>query len=247
MQPWACAAKRTAAGPRAKTHRHVWQHHQIKVQAAPFTFRATRNLQVVLHHGLTGRLRAVLGGHNGLVHCLSWAPDDSALVSASGDFTAKVWHLPAPLSAPGLVHRGSAAAAAAAASDGGGAARGSSGGDKPRAPAEHAVLAPAARCVTLQHAAFVYCAAFCPLPGLGGAVAATGGYDGVLRLWDAGSGLLLHATQVRCSARASVEERAGLATCLLGSHIPACRVWFGVERFGGGLVEVWCSCKTPGC
>lgn len=50
--------------------------------------------QVVLYHALTGRLRWVLGSHAGFVYSISWARDDSSLVTASADFTAKVWHLP---------------------------------------------------------------------------------------------------------------------------------------------------------
>ena len=52
------------------------------------------HLQVVLYQALTGRLCWVLGSHAGMVHSISWAKDDSAVVTASADFTAKVWLLP---------------------------------------------------------------------------------------------------------------------------------------------------------
>jgi WD40 repeat protein len=51
-------------------------------------------MQVVLYQALTGRLCWVLGHHYGMVHSISWAKDDSAVVTASADFTVKLWHLP---------------------------------------------------------------------------------------------------------------------------------------------------------
>lgn len=51
---------------------------------------APTRYQVVLYQALTGRLCWVLGTHSGMVHSMSWAKDDSALVTASADFTAKV-------------------------------------------------------------------------------------------------------------------------------------------------------------
>lgn len=48
----------------------------------------------MLYQALTGKLCWVLGSHAGMVHSISWAKDDSALITASADFTAKVWHLP---------------------------------------------------------------------------------------------------------------------------------------------------------
>jgi WD40 repeat protein len=50
--------------------------------------------QVVLYQALTGRLCWVLGSHAGMVHSISWAKDDSAVITASADFTVKIWHLP---------------------------------------------------------------------------------------------------------------------------------------------------------
>ncbi|KAI8466790.1 MAG: hypothetical protein J3K34DRAFT_460714 [Monoraphidium minutum] len=57
--------------------------------------------KVAIYHGLTGQLQCVLGGHDGLVYSVTWSPDDSALVTASGDLTAKVWHLRPPLGITG--------------------------------------------------------------------------------------------------------------------------------------------------
>lgn len=51
-------------------------------------------VQVVLYQALTGRLCWVLGSHYGMVHSISWAKDDSTVVTASADFTVKLWHLP---------------------------------------------------------------------------------------------------------------------------------------------------------
>lgn len=51
-------------------------------------------MQVVLYQALTGRLCWVLGSHAGMVHSISWAKDDSAVITASADFTVKIWHLP---------------------------------------------------------------------------------------------------------------------------------------------------------
>jgi len=50
-------------------------------------------LQVCLYHALTGQQEAVLGVHDGLVYSLAWSRDDQALVSASADFSSKVWHM----------------------------------------------------------------------------------------------------------------------------------------------------------
>lgn len=36
----------------------------------------------------------MLGSHYGMVHSISWAKDDSVVVTASADFTVKLWHLP---------------------------------------------------------------------------------------------------------------------------------------------------------
>jgi WD40 repeat protein len=229
------------------THTRSWTIHTPQ----------TPPKQVVLYHGLTGQLQAVLGMHHGLVYSINWAPDDSAVVTASADLTAKVWRLECVLPAettqlttgrltataggytstgrssstaanrrPSLAHHGTpndwtAAEGASLHSTGaeqsplwsqqlhstsrfeaGGATAGGSAasGFEREAEAQQGGggsggLVPMA---TLQHACFVYSAAFCPLPGLGSAVVVTGGFDGVLRLWDAGGsgGLLLYAAPV---------------------------------------------------
>lgn len=36
----------------------------------------------------------MLGSHYGIVQSISWVKDDSAVVTASADFTVKLWHLP---------------------------------------------------------------------------------------------------------------------------------------------------------
>jgi WD40 repeat protein len=203
---------------------------------------------VVVYHGLTGRLAAVLGGHDGLVYSVAWAADDSAVVTAGADLAAKVrhpfslegsapeinrrphpallhlnpaplpltvaptpikvWHLPRGLlAAPdgGALPGGTLRGIGGSGSGGGGS--GSGGGGSSSLAATGALEgagggadgegSPTCRCVTLQHACFVYAAAPCPAPGLGGAVVATGGFDGVLRLWDAAGpgGMLLHGVR----------------------------------------------------
>jgi hypothetical protein len=205
---------------------------------APCSLPHPRPPQIVVYHGLTCCLAAVLGGHDGLVYSIAWSPDDLAVVTASADLTARVWHLPPGLLAP--PERSPLARARGSSSGAGGAARalcsngwvggggggwvggGSGGGagsglevgpavaeaaaalDGPAAAARLAAAGQGdeeggGRCVTLQHACFVYAAAPCPAPGLGGGAAvATGGFDGVLRLWNASGagGLLLHTVQV---------------------------------------------------
>jgi WD40 repeat protein len=59
--------------------------------------------QVVLYHALSGRVLWVMGSHAGMVHSMSWARDDSSLVTASADFTAKLWRLP-ELPGPPVAH-----------------------------------------------------------------------------------------------------------------------------------------------
>jgi len=168
--------------------------------------------KVAVYHGLTGQLQAVLGTHDGLVYGINWSADDSAIVTASADLTAKVWHLrQSPL---GGIGAGSLAALESTTTT-----LRSGAGIYPWSASEEAQGLEAAAAIgeapedteqqdgdtsattTLQHACFVYCAAFCPLPGLGSAVVVTGGYDGVLRVWEATSqdhhgGLLLHSAPV---------------------------------------------------
>ena len=50
----------------------------------------TFSVRVVAVH--SSEVKTVLPGHHEYVYDLCWAPDDSALVSASSDFTAKVWN-----------------------------------------------------------------------------------------------------------------------------------------------------------
>ena len=120
--------------------------------------------QIAVHHGLTGQLQCVLGSHTGLVYDVTWAPDDSAVVTASADLTAVVWPLP-PRSSPF------------------GPLQTTSTSSLPTSDKDPRLVA-----VTLQHDSFVYAAAFCPQPGIGGAVVVTGAYDGMVRLWDAHPG-----------------------------------------------------------
>ncbi|CAM9412437.1 unnamed protein product, partial [Phaeothamnion confervicola] len=106
----------------------------------------------------TGRGRAELGGHRGRVHHISWSADDSLLLSASADGTAKVW-------APG---RGAASAAAAAAGTGS-TSRLPGGSDGAAqalgAASSTAALAAAASAsaLTLSPPSFVYAAIFQPV------------------------------------------------------------------------------------
>ncbi|MEW5304430.1 MAG: hypothetical protein WDW36_007041 [Sanguina aurantia] len=48
--------------------------------------------QIVLYHTLTGsRVLTIASAHHTLIYSLAWSKDDSCLVSASSDCTAKVW------------------------------------------------------------------------------------------------------------------------------------------------------------
>ncbi|KAF8056726.1 tbccd1 [Scenedesmus sp. PABB004] len=137
---------------------------------------ATGRFQVRLYHCLSGAPAAELGWHAGLVYGLTWAHDDSALASASADFTAKLWHLPrlpAPLGAQG---------APARADDG-------------------ACRWPPGWLAVLQHRCHVYDAVLHPLRTPLGLVAATGAADGYVRLWAAESGQMLACVRV-CGAGA---------------------------------------------
>ncbi|GLI69362.1 hypothetical protein VaNZ11_013953 [Volvox africanus] len=48
--------------------------------------------RIVIYHALTGApKRTIHGAHNGFVYEVAWARDDSAIITASADGTAKVW------------------------------------------------------------------------------------------------------------------------------------------------------------
>lgn len=179
---------------------------------------------MAVYHGLTGQLQSVLGVHDGLVYSICWSPDDSAVVTASADLTTKVWFIPHLTAAGGTVGRAGWAGPGAgtlgssqspvltqrtapSSATGGGevaqAGASSAGADAAAHTAAWQGLAAGGGAAfdvaapsTLQHACYVYCAEFCPLAGLGSSIVVTGGFDGVLRLWDAHRGLLLCGTQV---------------------------------------------------
>jgi WD40 repeat protein len=132
-------------------------------------------LQIVLYQALTGRLCCVLGSHEGMVYSISWARDDSCIITASADYTSKVWHLP-------LLPCPANAAAAGTASLITSSINSSSG----------------VTCSVLQHKCFVYAAELHPVqqPLL---LAVTGGYDGMVRVWSAADGQQLSFLQVSCS------------------------------------------------
>eukprot|EP00775_Hariotina_reticulata_P007429 gene7429-7638_t len=124
---------------------------------------------------------------------ISWAKDDSAIITASADYTAKVWHLPA-LPVP---YKGSSGSIYGTAAGLGTLRAGSSSTFGSTAAAVGAAASAGVACVVLQHHCFVYAAEVHPrvAPVM---VAVTGGYDGTLRVWDACQGLVLFAVQV-CS------------------------------------------------
>jgi WD40 repeat protein len=147
-------------------------------------------LQVVVYQVLTGRLHWVLGTHDALVYSISWSQDDSAIITASADYTAKIWHLPAlPVPYGGSSGAVYGTAAGLASMWGGSSTFGST------AAVVGAAASAGVTCVVLQHHCFVYAAETHPqvAPVM---VAITGGFDGTLRMWDACHGLVLSAVQV---------------------------------------------------
>ena len=119
----------------------------------------TLNFSICLFDAVTLELRATLESHHDYIYSLEWSPDGRFLVSASSDFTAKVWEVP-----------GSASQTSGA--SGAGTTFAPSAGRQHR----HRHL--------LQHPAFVYAATFHP----GGRLLATGSFDGEVRVWDATTG-----------------------------------------------------------
>ena len=117
------------------------------------------NFSVRLFDAATLELRATLESHHDYIYSLEWSPDGRFLVSASSDFTAKVWEVP-----------GSVAQVRGA---GGTGAAGVLGAGRQH---RHRHL--------LQHPAFVYAATVHP----GGRLLATGSFDGEVRVWDAATG-----------------------------------------------------------
>lgn len=130
-----------------------------------------------MYHGLTGQIQSILGRHDGIVYCMSWAKDDLALVTASADYTSKVWHF--PLTKP------SGAVAEVTAQP-------PTDLTQPRVPDG---LLHATSCCVLQHTCYVYAAEFHPmlqpLP-----IVATAGYDGTLRLFNGMTGQVLFSLKV---------------------------------------------------
>lgn len=151
----------------------------------------------------------MLGTHDSQVHSISWSHDDSALITASADFTAKVWHVPGLPGSDSVGCSGAGADTRSSGSSNTSSGVSSSGGDAGRSTtmtlgstfaAVSAAAAAGVTCTVLQHRCAVQAAELHPLvqPLL---LAVTGGCDGALRLWDAGQGLLLQSVQVRCSNR----------------------------------------------
>merc|ERR1711904_743927 len=103
------------------------------------------NFSVRLFDAATLELRATLESHHDYIYSLEWSPDGRFLVSASSDFTAKVWEVP-----------GSVAQARGAGGTGAAGVLGAGRQHRPR----H----------LLQHPAFVYAASVHP----GGRLLATG-------------------------------------------------------------------------
>lgn len=53
--------------------------------------------QVDIHWSSSGKCFVELPGHHGRIYDAAWSPDDSMLVTASSDFTAKVWKIGTPI------------------------------------------------------------------------------------------------------------------------------------------------------
>jgi WD40 repeat protein len=147
--------------------------------------------QIMLYQALTGRLCWVLGTHEGMVYSISWSRDDSCVITASADYTAKVWHLPL-LPSPANANAAQIDPTAGTASDG----RSTLGTAAAAAAAAAAADGSGVSCSVLQHKCFVYAAELHPVqqPLL---LAVTGGYDGVVRVWSAVDGQQLSCLQVR--------------------------------------------------
>jgi WD40 repeat protein len=167
---------------------------------------------VQVYHALSGKLLTTLGHHCGLVYGLSWARDESCLVSASADFTAKVWHLASRpwrlsnsiLEAAAAAACGDAASGSATdgAADGCAAAAQSSGGEE--------VLC---RHTVLQHTCFVYAALLHPAGRVQSAAAA----EATGRQQEGAAGAGAAAGDGRYSPRFGSSliraSRAGLQAC----------------------------------
>eukprot|EP00854_Cymbomonas_tetramitiformis_P004891 gene4891-5973_t len=114
--------------------------------------------RVQVYETHSGASKRSFSGHHGLVYDISWCPDNAHLVTASADFTAKLWTIEkhaAPKSPGGVYGTRSP-----------GGVYGSSTG-----PTQ-----------VFQHACFVYAAQCHPSPDA--SLVATGAYDCMIRLWD---------------------------------------------------------------
>jgi WD40 repeat protein len=136
-----------------------------------------------------------------MVYSISWSRDDACVITASADYTAKVWHLPllpSPANANAAQH---ADPTAGVASDGR-----STLGTGAAAAAAAAADGSGVSCSVLQHKCFVYAAELHPVqqPLL---LAVTGGYDGVVRVWSAADGQQLSCLQVRICANYHVTQQ----------------------------------------
>lgn len=148
----------------------------------------------------------MLGIHEGMVYSINWAKDDSAIITTSADYTAKVWHLPIlptpgnPNAALGILEFSSMA-----------------GTGLGTAAAAEAAAEAGVACTVLQHKCFVYAGELHPVrqPWL---LAVTGAYDGVVRVWGAEEGTVLYKLQVsKWLAAASWISNHEIIACL-GNH-----------------------------
>lgn len=160
------------------------------IRTQKYRLACANAMQIALYQAMTGRLCWVLGSHEGIVYSINWAKDDSSIITASADYTAKVWHLPL-LPSPAHLHDTS--------HHGLGVSAGSSSAGLSTAAWFGAAAAASSSqqvvCTVLQHKCFVYAAELHPeqQPLL---LAVTGGYDGVLRVWSAADGQQLSSLQV---------------------------------------------------
>eukprot|EP00878_Enallax_costatus_P011110 GHUV01011603.1.p1 GENE.GHUV01011603.1~~GHUV01011603.1.p1 ORF type:complete len:1328 (+),score=466.80 GHUV01011603.1:589-3984(+) len=159
---------------------------------------AAGRFKINLYQALTGRLLWTLGTHEGMVYSINWSKDDSAVITTSADYTAKVWHLPV-LPNPGSNHQGFASQDPNSVLGSLGFTPGLSNTGSAVLTATAAAAEAAAEagvvCTVLQHRCFVYAGELHPVrqPWL---LAVTGAYDGILRVWSAEEGTVVYSLQV---------------------------------------------------
>lgn len=120
-----------------------------------------------------------LDGHHKVVQDVCWSVDDSCVLSASSDCTARLWvvHPPRPRTQPGTADEATVTASST------------------KTAAKHARVRRLENKL-LPHPCHVYCARFVPHSDDDTVLqVATGAYDGVIRFWDVSSGRHKHGRE----------------------------------------------------